>query len=335
MGLSETERAQGIYHNIKKITSFSQELETNQAHEKVISKIKELCSGLWHDFLGKNRNSAHWILGSSAENKVTWESSSPWGIAVLYGIQNACEKENFWDVMPFDVKEHLNIQSLLRNSGDRNLSRVFDIYSHLESLLYNLRRYDDQFLEEHASLSKTVSTLMGYCYSVFTEEKETCAKAYLLHRISEMLLLFPYTKDTETDKEKMDVIGCLFQKLNFLWDYSGAVKPNSNVQLRELCRFYKELLPFQRGHTLNTPDGIECRLFAILSICRKNIGSEYRRTQILSILKENKVKYDKKRLEVLFKSSEEDSIKRNKDSMDEYSKAQNFAEDYMFEGLDE
>lgn len=197
MGLSNTERTRGIYHHIHRITAISQKLEAEQG--EIVSKIKELCSGLWHDFLGKNNNSSHWMLGSSAENKVSWESTSPWGIAVLYGIQEVCEKESIWDSLPFDIKEDLRIPAILRYSGNRKISLIFEIYSHLESVIYNLRRYDDKYLESHARLSKTVSTLMGYCYSLFTEEKELCAKAYLLHQISEMLLIYPYTKEMESE----------------------------------------------------------------------------------------------------------------------------------------
>lgn len=336
MGLSETERTRGIFHHIKQIHSIGSELPTEDI-DGTIPHIKELCSGLWHDFLGKSRNPSHWILGSSAENKVTVEASSPWGIAVLYGIQEVCEKKNIFDEMleKFDVKNHLQILPILQGLEDKNLSRIYEIYHHLESVIYNLRRYDDRYLENLGALSKTVSNLMGLCYTVFVEEKEFCAKAYLLHYISEMLLLYPYAKDMETEKEKMDAVCRIFDKFNLVWHYISCIKPTSRVDLQELCRIYRELLAFQRAKTLNSPEGIEARLFALLKLCYKGLGSGYARKEITNILSEKKVKYDKKKLESLLKICEEDSKTRSKESIEEYSKAQDWAEDYMFKGLDE
>jgi hypothetical protein len=185
MSLSDEERLTGMYWAVKRMhtIAYGERFASGFKDTKDYARLISLVGDLWHGLLGREANTTHWLLGSSATGVVTRETSGVWGEAIRGVYRDAVEEEdevirrvaNEFD--PF--KEYLSIGGLIE---DHDMRKVYDLFAWSEQLAYYLRRYeDDNLVGEYAALSKTLSDIQGECFQIFTDE-ETFAKAYFLHR---------------------------------------------------------------------------------------------------------------------------------------------------------
>lgn len=202
MGLSNEERLKGLYHAISRMNEFVDTLDNGDSD--YTAKLVSLIQRLWHDLLGRNSNSTHWILGSSATNDITWGTISSWAIAVQHhcddllkvesqALKDRKEEEN----EPFDAFEvFLGIPGLLRQAEQRkrSYSFVYNVFAWSEHVVYYLRRYDDELLKDLSSLSETISLIQGECFKLFKRD-DTYAKAYVLSHACRLIYTdkYPYS----------------------------------------------------------------------------------------------------------------------------------------------
>lgn len=224
MGLSNEERNAKIYFSIYGLVRFANEYKENlnrrDRYADGNDEAKALIGyidQLWPAVLGKQSNGGHWIFGSSSGNVVKNGDSSPWAMAICSHMDNAAgladrlhrknaDPDNYDDCQERYEEErqeaeknyqynvfanHLNIYNLLGGSQ----AFVFRVYQYIEDIIYALRRYDDEFREQRATLDTIVSSMMGVCFQAFANS-DKYAKAYCLERISELLYGVGYYYDT-------------------------------------------------------------------------------------------------------------------------------------------
>jgi len=235
MGLSNEERLKGIYYAVAKITEFADELDKKKPGypEKLVGLIQHL----WHDLLGRNANSIHWVVGSSATNQITWGTISPWSIAVqghcdgLFNEESPVLKarKNSDDDEPFDAfKSFLGIPGLLGQAGE-HYKFVYNVFAWSEHLVYYLRRYRDELLEDLSSLSETISKIQGECFNLFKGD-DTYARAYVLFQACRLIYTdsYPYM-DYDAFTQYLTKEGC-HHDLNRLMT-EGSLKEISEVHI--------------------------------------------------------------------------------------------------------
>ena len=333
MGLSNEERIHGLFYAIEKIASCAKKIP-DSIYDKNYIELKRFCSELWHDFLGKQTNSTHWLLGSSATAKVTFSTTSPWGVVVMNGIMDCRKKDDFETRLEIlkDLKDDLSIATLLQRSENQELAQAYLIFSYLESVAYYLRRYEDGLLKDHESLSKKVSDIMGICFSIFNDEQGLCTRAYLLNRIVDEMLIYPYMAEQENDKEKRDVIARIVTGPVPIYDLAEPMSRNSCVETKTLASAYKKLLKLKKENKLQSPEGVEARLWILFQICNRKLHNRHTQDEIKIILTETKTKIDKKKLDSLFQSFVELQQERDKEGMREAGNT--WAEDFLFEDIE-
>ncbi len=333
MGLSNEERIHGLFYAIEKVVSCAKEISDN-IYDKNYGELKRLCSELWHDFLGKQTNNTHWLLGSSATAKVTFSTTSPWGVVVMNGIMDCRKKDDFETRLePLkDLKDYLSIAVLLQKSENKELAQSYLVFTYLESVAYYLRRYEDELLQDYESLSKKVSDIMGICFSIFNDEQELCTRAYLLNRIVDELLIYPYTTEQENDKEKKDVIAKIVTGPVPIYDLAEPMSIGSCVETKTLASAYKKLMALKKENKLQTPEGVEARLLILFQLCNRTLHNRHRQDEIKIILTEAKTKIDKKKLDGMFQSFVEIQQERDKEGMKRVEDT--WAEDFLFEEIE-
>lgn len=329
MGLSNEERIHNSFHIIKDIFFTANEITEEYCCYIPYKELKENCFKLWHDLLGKTQNQSHWILGSSAGNKVTYSTKSPWGIAVMEGIKEANKEgeEDPFQENTYDHKTFLSVEYLLNNVNN-NLARVFNIYARTEDLQYNIRRYDDEFLKEYSAVSERISLIQGLCFEIFSQFKPECTKAYLLNKIVSLLLQNPYMESQETKKQKMDVVCVIFNEFEMQHLVSEPMQPLSVVSTKELCKIYTKLREMEHKNQLSTPVGLEERLFALIRLSNRRFHYEHQHKKMMEILSKNKVKYNTKKLEDLLSDCKKLHAEKEKEDSRRYS-ARNFDDEML------
>lgn len=333
MGLSNEERIHGLFYAIERTISYAKEIPDN-IHEQNYVDLKRLCSELWYDFLGKHTNKAHWLLGSSATAKVTSSTTSPWGVVVMNGIMACREKDDFekrFEPLK-DLKDDLSIAFLLQKTENQGLALSYLVFTCLETVAYYLRRYEDELLQDYESLSKKVSEIMGLCFSIFHDEQGLCTRAYLLNRIIDEILIYPYMTEQENDKEKKDVIAKIVTGPVQIYDLAEPMSIGSCVETKALASAYKKLMTLKKENKLQTPEGVEARLLILFQICNRKLHNRHTQDEIKIILTENKTKIDKKKLDGMFQSFVEMQQERDKEGMKRVEDT--WAEDFLFEEIE-
>ena len=235
MGLSSEERLDGLYWSIMRLTNLRHRLLESKQKEHGrypygegvhLEEIEMLLSGLWHDLLGGDRNGLHWLFGSDSSNHINHYAMSPWAVAVrgkspramIYDWEPGKEmewSENEEHKDAFNVFDSfLSLGGLIGHCDDRVMSPfyqlVYGIYQELETTLYYLRRYNDEFLTRFDSLSRTISRLNGACFCIMGSSDEF-AKAYILHQIAIILYggkHYYIAQDDDRDVVTTWALGC-------------------------------------------------------------------------------------------------------------------------------
>lgn len=235
MGLSDTERRERIFWGISQLLEEAREVEPRDTYIKT-KRLKDLCEELWHAFLGNSANGAHWILGSETDNPIVGNASSPWDAAVGSALEDLrrSQKENPLDNLPSLPIDFLKIQDFLTG----NFQHVYMVYKWTEQIVYVLRRYKDDFLNDLQELSKIISKIQGECFSIFAN-CTVYMRAYLAHNICKKLFLFDNDVVSEVLAQEL-VHHNIVSKVR---NYSGK-HTLTNLRLMqihtELCRIRKE-----------------------------------------------------------------------------------------------
>lgn len=210
MGLSDSERRQGIYFAVNELTRIAQrwreDRDVRDSSFNNMTHIRDMLDGLWHTLLGSQTNGLHWIMGSSSSNQIHSEPRDPWAMAVSCRLSESRSEDNEWEDgagdedKPFDALKHTSIRYLVAHDrmDGKALAYVYETYQWIEQLIYYLRRYDDSFLQSGSLLSEAASRIMGACFNVFYSN-EAFAKAYVIHDMMDILYgsAYPYRPEDQ------------------------------------------------------------------------------------------------------------------------------------------
>lgn len=266
MSLSNEERTNNIYHCLARLHEIKNEWDKwDERYKKFdyefyYDRIRELINQTWPAFFGKQSNSLHWIMGSSTGSTVDQERSDPWSVSICnhldrFGTEAYEEEkgngktifiEEDVDLMgnprPFDATTFLSISYLMGNKSHKihNAdSYVFEIYQTVESIIYSLRRYDDEYRKGFNVLDEIVSNLCGECFVVFKSNPDF-AKAYLIRQILDILYGPYYPYGGEEDDCKWDVVTKLLSENHFHHDFTRLM--NDEFKTKELVKHHINLV---------------------------------------------------------------------------------------------
>jgi len=232
MGLSNRERTGKILYSVREIVTKADHIKESDRDFSTryggMQKLLDLCDMLWPSLLGSESNSAHWIFGSSSHNPVYRDNEDLWSIAVCSSIPTASEgvfsnedEEDFLPKMGFNpVSSMLTIPVLLKESDNKDLAFVCEVYELIENIVYALRRYDDKFLKERKAFSDLVAKIQGTCFSILYDN-QSFSQCYIAHQIYKIL----YTDKIRFEKEEnyKDVVDEWLHSHNMHHDITRAI----------------------------------------------------------------------------------------------------------------
>lgn len=280
MGLSNEERFSGIAYAIDRVMDIVKSFEKHETEsydypKNLIVHVKKM----WHAFIGSTRNSAHWVLGSSATNDVTCYDESLWGVAAINHYTNNAlkeDKDNESDV--FDAFDgFLDLKGLL-SQADRICWRIYDIFAWSEQIIYYLRRYDDAFLRRYEDLSKIISDIQGECFHLF-KQSDAYAKAYILTRICKLI----YTNKYPYDTENMDSFTRFLVNNHGHHDLSRPMQRDGSI--KELAEIHIQLQRAEKAKKLT----VMMRVVAFMKISGRRFHYDHNFKALIETLKPKKV----------------------------------------------
>jgi hypothetical protein len=197
MSLSNKERFGKMVYTTNRLVQLKNEIDDELRRnpsiypKDTLERLSSLIDSAWHFVVGDIRNGAHWILGSSTDNKINEQSL--WGIAVLSHIeenrpQNKEQREQmqkFQDDNFDPLDGFLDIYGLL-NEVENGQALIFKAHAITEDGIYAVRRYQDEFSACYEKFSKLMSDIQGVCFEAFSEH-EIFAKAYLANEIFKII----------------------------------------------------------------------------------------------------------------------------------------------------
>lgn len=192
MGLTNRERATGIYYAIQALFALNRKLRRHvQAYSYNSKELCELLDQLWPCAIGSYSNSSHWLTGPSSNGIVDGDDNnvSLWNTIIADHIECAVREpaslpNNMYNEFdPFD--SFLNISGLLPEP----YKLIFKVFEWTEQLSYYLRRYNDYMLNDLSDLNNLVAKIQGLCAESFVDN-DIYAKAYLINRIATAVYSF-------------------------------------------------------------------------------------------------------------------------------------------------
>jgi hypothetical protein len=246
---------------------------------------------LWDAFLGKTRNGAHWIIGSSASNPVAWDTISPWGVAINHHCAELLKKEQ--DIFAkdrFDAFEgFLDIPGLLGQAG-MIYRNVYEIFAYSEQAVYHLRRYDDELSDNLNGLSKLISDIQGECFQLFIDD-QTYARAYILSFVTKMIYgtLYPYSE------EKWDPLTQFLSKEAVHHDLSRMMQPR-DADTEKLATLHVKLHQAKKAKKMT----IMLRTEAMLQLAGRRFHYDHQFAKLKVALKKSVTKKELQTLQALF-----------------------------------
>jgi hypothetical protein len=129
-------------------------------------------------------------LGGSVGTPVT-QQHDPLSCAVRNFIEEGRPKDETHAVVDKYYSEHFYEDQMthiyLVRAASPVMGDLLKLYCHLESLIYALRRYNDQLRTSHAELDAMISSLYGQCYEVFVHSP-VIVHSYLIYDIGQLML---------------------------------------------------------------------------------------------------------------------------------------------------
>ena len=215
MGLSDEERAKNLYWYTHQIYQKSLSLPDRDPLDHGYPRLKALCAQVWDAFLGHHSNGVHWILGSSAGNRVE-KANSAWSAAIGIALEEDRDESQWSKEIDFDpFNGFIDISGLLGHV-DKTHASVFDIFAWTENAVYALRRYNDDFLSNHVRLSRLISEIQGVCFGIFVKN-DAFPRAYVLHEVLKLLY-------------KDEVLAKVFAKQHWHHDFSRPMSDHTSLQ---------------------------------------------------------------------------------------------------------
>jgi hypothetical protein len=255
MGLSNEERLSGLFYDINQMVCLGNQLKDHSEDYGYPETLVSFVGDLWDAFLGQNHNAAHWIIGSSASNPVTWGTVSSWGIAINHHCHGLMKEDSLEpEKVDFDAFDgFLDITGLLGQVRGP-YKQIYEIYAYSEQAVYHLRRYEDPLLKSLSRLSKVISDIQGDCFNLFKDE-DVYARAYILSNITKKLYdpLYPYQKD------KWDPLTVFMDKNAIHHNLSRIIQPRDG-DLKALAELDIKLHRIEKKGKLSIIDRAETML---------------------------------------------------------------------------
>jgi len=343
MGLSDNERLGGVYFALKGLAgirqSFEKDYQIDSYTRNEYKEVFDLVDQLWHGFFGHHTNALHWFMGSSSSNTITHEPHTPWEMAICHHLEEAIRnKDEVIDLgddsdRPFDALKHTSLASLVKEGFEGPaLGYVVEVYQWVEQLIYYLRRYPDDFLEQHVEVSKITSKIMGECFRIFSNRSDI-AKAYVIREMMQILYgnVYPYREeewDVVTKFMQSDCTHHYFPRLmkkplkELAEDHIALVKAHVKAKRKAKDQEKRHSLAY------DDPEFFETRLLLMLKISRNLHEYEHVQEKLFKMLEGHKllqkVKKEVKRLAAEFKKNkkedreERDNNERDLSQLDAY-----------------
>jgi len=317
MSLSDEERFSNIVWTTKHLVELKNQIDEsirNDPHiypEDTLERLSSLIDSAWHLVVGDISNGAHWILGSSACNKVNEQSL--WGIAVLHHIeenrpQNKEQEERMqkFEDDNFDPLDgFLDVYGLLY-SVEPGHAMVFKAYALTENGVYAVRRYQDEFSAQYEKFSKLMSDIQGVCFEDFSGN-EIFSKAYLANEIFQIIYSQHYNNPHKVVREIA---------LKQCWHHNlSRIMKVQEVSFDQIMQWHKDLYE-------KTFDGYCTDINLVLRIAMEIMGRRYHYKHIFqemqTMLKDTK-DVDMNALQKLFERNEMLHDTKEKEDQKEYS----------------
>jgi hypothetical protein len=306
MGLSNEERLKGLFYDINNMVSRADAIKDDSDHPK---KLVGFVDQLWDAFLGKTRNSAHWIIGSSASNLVAWDTISPWGVAINHHCQDLIKDEpEIPSSDRFDAFDGLlDVPGLLGQAG-MIYKNVYEIFAYSEQAVYHLRRYDDELSESLSELSKLLADIQGECFQIFIDD-QTYARAYILNIVTKMIYgpHYPYSE------EKWDPLTQFLDKNVVHHDLSRMMQPR-DADTEKLAELHIKMYQAEKARKLT----IMLRTEAMLQLAGRRFHYDHIFAKLKVALRRRVTAKEMRTLLVLFnkckKEHDEDEKKSRKNA---------------------
>ena len=331
MGLSNEERKTGIYWSLYRIDkvvkewSNRKEVQRGEYISDEIEKVFELADKLWPAVLGGISNAIHWIIGSSSSHSVKQEDT-PWEVAIHNFCEKAYEqinkKEDDWYDGPdhtYNAVNSTDIDDLLISGGEWGEAFVFRVYREIETIVYYLRRYNDEFLAGYSDLNLLIGKIMGACFTVFADN-ENYAKAYVVHEILEKMYGPPYPY-----REKdYDIVTKIMHKENLHHDFALLMKR----QLKDLVPWHVDLvkkyamaLVKLKGGWNHDPDLLHYRMLIVCEFGRHLHEYKHVREKVYEVLVDSPLAREFETYKALIEKKAEEFAKiKKKDDSEDISK---------------
>jgi hypothetical protein len=307
MGLSDNERLQNIYFVLNKVSQLLKNFERKRNFNKNITVSSEvedllvLCNKLWPAFLGSPNKGYHWLIGSGCENAINDKALSPWEVS----IQNTLEKvyknlieDNSQDQKEFVAyfEEHkknltdFTIPRLLEFAKHHDFALTFELYRKMESLVYYLRRYEDDFVRDHDTLNDLINQIFGACYGIFNDPHYNIwfSKAYCIREYFTLL----YGSVYEEDNQKYDVVHeVLFENISY---FSVKIKQSMFAPIEEVIIMPISLIQSATKDDINkTKNHLHKRMQTLMYFVDKKMYKKIKRKIKESVLVNHLHEYKK------------------------------------------
>lgn len=210
MGLSTRERTGKILACVREIVEKAESLKEclSYSHEEKTKRLIGFCGNLWPSLLSEERNSAHWIMGSSSSNSVDRDNEDLWSIAVCSSLPHVSqgvvqEEKELPETCYNPLKDALGIEDFLRSADRKDLSFVYEIYQLIEEIIYALRRYDDEYLHSKKAFSDLVCNIQGTCFSILYDNS-TFSECFVANQICQIIYTDHYVFSEDKFKDVVD-----------------------------------------------------------------------------------------------------------------------------------
>jgi hypothetical protein len=311
VGLSDEERISGIFYAIDRMVELVKNLDREKNEYSYPKKLISYIDLLWHAFIGNHHNSAHWILGSSANQEVTHYSNSIWGTAAINYHTDRLLKENDSIIKESDTFDafdgFLDISSLLRCESPI-YSFIYNIYSWTEQVIYYLRRYEDKLLKDHEELSKIISDIQGECFHLF-KENDVYARAYILNKVCKLI----YTNKYPHDSKHYDAFTRFLVNHHEQHDLN---RPMFDHDIKALAEIHATLHRAEKAKKLT----VMMRVEAFMVIAGRKFHYDHKFNELVKVLKLTKL--DLIKLKILFLKCKEDHDVTDKRSHEQFVSGQ-------------
>lgn len=188
MGLSDSERADGFFNSIKKLTDIKFKAD---GYNK-FKHFNAVLDKLWPSLLAERADSGFWFTGGSVTGSAFGETDI---IKCAFSeILSGRNQDDLTNIFPKgSLGEYLNnyspnVLDLLSKSDEHGPVNVMRVFLESEKFQYYANRYNDELSRSLKKTKNLIAKLQGYCYKEFSSDP-IYFSAYLAHHIFEKVLI--------------------------------------------------------------------------------------------------------------------------------------------------